>query len=161
MKASRGVYLLLIEILEESQIVIGKLGTQVFPKGFYLYIGSALGGTSTSLGWRITRYLTISKRKHRWHIDYLLDDKHTEITEIFFAKTHEDMECTLSKAVLTREWIETPIKGFGASDCPANCPAHLYRSKIHDNDVLAQKISLLFKEINMTPEKLKRGPSEK
>jgi Uri superfamily endonuclease len=155
LKASPGVYILLVELVEESQIIIGELGLQTVPKGFYLYVGSALGKASTSLGWRMARYLNIHKRKHRWHIDYLLNSEHAEISGIFFAKTHEDLECALSKEISIEEWIETPLKGFGSSDCLENCPAHLYRSKIDDVGVLTERIIRIFKGNNLTPENLK------
>ncbi|MBN1255057.1 MAG: GIY-YIG nuclease family protein [Deltaproteobacteria bacterium] len=63
----RGNYILLIEIPREVSIEVGALGLLKFPQGYYAYCGSAMGG----LRGRIDRHLG-SKKKIRWHVDYLL-----------------------------------------------------------------------------------------
>jgi Uri superfamily endonuclease len=65
---AKGIYQLLIYLPKSAWIVIGKKGRFKFPKGYYVYTGSALNG----LGKRIERHLRREK-KHFWHIDYLLD----------------------------------------------------------------------------------------
>jgi len=62
-----GTYLIIIKNNETQSITIGKLGNFVFPKGYYVYVGSAM----RNLQKRISRHLSKDKKFH-WHIDYLL-----------------------------------------------------------------------------------------
>ena len=59
---SKGTYSLLICLPEEKEIVVGGRKAS-FPAGYYVYVGSAMGG----LDQRIRRHLSREKRK-RWHI---------------------------------------------------------------------------------------------
>ena len=61
----KGVYVLIIHLSQERDIVVGKLGELSFKKGYYAYVGSALGG----LEGRIKRHFRKEKKAH-WHIDY-------------------------------------------------------------------------------------------
>jgi len=38
-----GTYLLLLRLEEDREIEIGRLGSLFFPRGYYLYVGSAMG----------------------------------------------------------------------------------------------------------------------
>ena len=78
-----GSYLVLSEIKKKQlKIKIGKLGALNFKKGYYIYVGSAMGRSSTSLKNRLLRHLksnfysknTNNKPKTHWHIDYFLND---------------------------------------------------------------------------------------
>ncbi|MGB2770006.1 MAG: GIY-YIG nuclease family protein, partial [Candidatus Zixiibacteriota bacterium] len=64
----KGIYQLLIRLPESVHIQIGKRGRYRFPKGYYIYTGSAKNGFRG----RIKRHLR-KEKKHFWHIDYLLD----------------------------------------------------------------------------------------
>jgi len=55
------------------------------------------------------------KRKHFWHIDYLLDK--ARIYEIILIPTEEKLECTLAIALKEKLLY---IFHFGSSDC--RCP---------------------------------------
>jgi Uri superfamily endonuclease len=59
---SQGVYTLIIKNSKEQDIQIGKLGNFLFPEGFYIYIGSALGKTATNLENRLKRHLSSTKK---------------------------------------------------------------------------------------------------
>jgi len=63
---AKGIYILLIEIPREVHMEVGALGVMEFPRGFYAYCGSAMGGLRA----RINRHLR-SEKKARWHVDYL------------------------------------------------------------------------------------------
>ncbi|MFQ6031477.1 MAG: DUF123 domain-containing protein [Candidatus Zixiibacteriota bacterium] len=65
---AKGIYQLLIYLPKNAWIIIGKRGKFRFPKGYYIYTGSARNGLEK----RIKRHLN-KKKKHFWHIDYLLD----------------------------------------------------------------------------------------
>jgi len=57
---------------------IGKLGIHNLPHGYYVYVGSALGGLAS----RLRRHLRSEKRLH-WHIDYLL--RQAAVAQIWYA----------------------------------------------------------------------------
>jgi sugar fermentation stimulation protein A len=110
----RGNYLLMLRIREGRKIDIGQLGTIVFPAGYYLYVGSAMG----TLTARMERHRRLLKTKH-WHIDYLRAE--AEFLAVLPIRSSVSLECALAeKAAQIAEWS---ISGFGCSDC--RCPSHL------------------------------------
>ena len=110
----RGSYCVVAFLPEDSDIEIGKLGTFSFPRGFYVYTGSAM----SSLEGRIGRHLRKDK-KLKWHIDYFLD----RAVSIAFLPiiSSEREECDINSRFL--EEGESVVKGFGSSDC--GCASHL------------------------------------
>ncbi len=115
--SSKGSYILILELKAAKTINVGRLGTILFPKGLYVYLGSALGGFKS----RINRHLNPTKQP-RWHIDYL--SKEARVLEIIFYQTETRLECLLSQALDD----ELPsITGFGSSDC--QCRSHLYLAR--------------------------------
>jgi Uri superfamily endonuclease len=113
---TKGLYQLLIYLPKDASIVIGKKGKFRFPKGYYIYTGSA----KNDLKARIERHLRKEKKRF-WHIDYLLE--HAEILQVFLFPHDTLDECSLSQKILTRKEAKVIVPRFGASDC--NCPAHL------------------------------------
>lgn len=110
-----GTYILVMEVTRSKQVEVGSLGLVTFKKGFYAYVGSALGG----LRRRVIRYLHGTGKPH-WHVDYLLAQAH--LAELLLYPAPERLECTLSRALA--RYLEPRVPGFGASDCL--CPTHLY-----------------------------------
>ncbi len=110
-----------MKLSEEKTIQIGKLGTYRFRKGFYIYVGSAMGKYSTSLFGRINRHISEQKKKF-WHIDFLL--MQSKIMDIFWVISRENIECELNKQILNCN-VQIPVNGFGSSDCKYHCKAHL------------------------------------
>ena len=106
-------YQLIINLSQNINIQIGKLGLFTFPKGTYVYAGSAKKNIDT----RITRHLSEDKNLH-WHIDYLLANEKTKIIKVIKS---ELSECDLSAHVKGK----IIVKGFGSSDCKENCKSHL------------------------------------
>jgi Uri superfamily endonuclease len=113
---AKGIYQLLIHLPENVSIVIGKKGRFRFPKGYYIYTGSALNGLEK----RVERHLKKNK-KHFWHIDYLLD--FASIKEIFFFTNGKFDECALNLKMLEKPEAQIIMPKFGASDC--SCATHL------------------------------------
>jgi len=113
---SKGTYALVVVVEEETTIEVGRLGTFSFPRGYYVYLGSALG----SLFPRLRRHLSGSG-KTRWHIDYLR--RHARVVEVWYAVSEERLECSWHRAIADMTGGETPIAGFGSSDC--KCSSHL------------------------------------
>ena len=112
----KGTYALLLAIEKEVPIAVGRLGTFTFPRGYYLYLGSAQGGLDA----RVKRHLRREKRL-RWHIDYLLE--HAEVVEVWYAQGDESQECLWCRIAQEMPQAEIPALGFGSSDC--RCPSHL------------------------------------
>ncbi len=106
--------MLLIELTEEQTITIGSLKAIYFPRGYYAYVGSAMGGIIS----RINRHLKSDKKPH-WHIDYLLEK--ASISEIILCETNDRVECTIAQA-LNGQFDSIP--SFGSSDC--KCRSHLF-----------------------------------
>jgi len=106
-------YQLLIAVSRDLVLPVGRLGELGFPKGRYVYTGSARRGMDA----RIQRHLIPGKPRH-WHIDYLLAGPDVRVTAV---ERHSDDECVLNQ--------RTPgvpiIPGFGASDCRSGCGSHL------------------------------------
>ncbi len=115
-----GIYNLIIKLSKDKEIKIGRLGTFVFPKGFYVYTGSAQNG----LDKRIDRHLSSNKKFH-WHIDYLLS--YTKIVQVLrYAGVKKD-ECKLNHLIARSFGATQVVDKFGSSDC--NCVTHLYYFK--------------------------------
>ena len=109
----------MINVEKESMIDIGSLGKIQFPKGYYVYIGSA----QNSLEKRIHRHCSKNK-KIRWHIDYLVSKNKVKITNVYFKIAGKAEECKTAQKIADISTAE-PIKGFGSSDC--RCMSHLFR----------------------------------
>ena len=99
---------------EDSDIEIARLGSFSFPRGFYVYTGSAL----SSLEGRIGRHLSREK-KMKWHIDYFLEN--AEPLGFIPIASLEKEECEINSKFLEKGRVVA--KGFGSSDC--NCLSHL------------------------------------
>ena len=110
----RGSYILLLKLPEDKTISFGSRQGVHFPRGYYAYVGSAMGGFKA----RINHHLKGAKKPH-WHIDYLLPE--ATITSIILGETKDRTECVIAQAL--DHQLET-IPGFGASDC--QCSSHLF-----------------------------------
>ncbi len=118
---TKGAYCLCIRTREDTIVEVGALGYITFPKGEYIYVGSALN----SLEPRIERHVLTSTGDHtvtHWHIDYLLREPAATIQKIYVVETDRKLECRIAEKVAEHG---QPIKGFGCSDC--RCVSHLYR----------------------------------
>jgi len=114
-----GIYKLVIKLARDKEIKIGKLGTFVFPNGFYVYTGSAQNGFEK----RINRHLSSNKKFH-WHIDYLLS--HAKVIKVL-RYVGSKGECKLNQVTGQSANAIPIVKKFGSSDC--NCVTHLYYFK--------------------------------
>jgi Uri superfamily endonuclease len=116
-KKPKGCYILLIELNEDGIIAVGKLGSIAFAKNSYAYVGSAMSGLETRIGYHLRK-----NKSFHWHIDYLLDK--APVKEIILCQAEERLECTIAQA-LAQKLLSVP--GFGSSDC--KCRSHLYFSR--------------------------------
>lgn len=126
-----GSYALVIHLKNDRKITIGKLGSIAFKKGYYVYIGSALNG----LEQRIARHKR-SRKKIRWHIDYLL--QHATIVTVFYKESNEKEECSIAQ--IFHENLES-IPGFGCSDC--SCESHLFYGNRQEIEDILSSLSMI------------------
>ncbi len=103
-----GVYCLLLLSLGEGEIGVGSLGRIRLKRGYYCYVGSALGGVLS----RVRRHLT-GPGRIRWHIDYLTSSPRIVPMTAVYGLTNERLEDEVYDLVPGEE-----VPGFGASDSP-------------------------------------------
>jgi len=120
-KMTKGTYILCMRLDEQREITIGKLGTFLFPAGYYLYVGSALG--PGGLEARLAHHLAsqLARERPYWHIDYLLP--YVRLVEVWSVTSDQRLECRLAQMVLGMPGAQVVAPGFGSSDC--RCPTHL------------------------------------
>ncbi len=119
----KGTYILIIFIPEDVKISVGSLGIILFKRGYYFYVGSAMGvsGSATLIN-RVKRHVSPpEKKKVHWHIDYLLHNEKSQIIKINLIPNSQKMECIIAQEL--RGISDGFVGGFGASDC--NCASHL------------------------------------
>ena len=116
MAENSGLYRLIISLSDMETVDVGRLGRFSFPKGNYIYTGSAKRGLNA----RIDRHKRSDKRLH-WHIDYLLGSKSAKITKVEVFEFQENGECALNQSIKDRHIV----RGFGSSDCRNGCKSHL------------------------------------
>ena len=114
-----GSYILLFRVANEEVIRVGRLGELKARPGMYLYFGSAFG--PGGLRARMGHHLGIPSHPH-WHLDWLRGA--FVPTMIWWAEGPERLECTWAAGFARCSEAETPLAGFGASDCRRGCPAH-------------------------------------
>jgi sugar fermentation stimulation protein A len=111
----RGSYLVVLKLPRDRKIDAGGLGTVLFRKGWYIYVGSAM----TGLTQRIARHQRLTKKKH-WHIDHLRE--HASFIAGIPIRSSTDRECEIADA--SAKIADGQVPGFGCSDC--SCPSHLF-----------------------------------
>ncbi len=125
----KGSYVLLLSLQEDQRIRVGGLGAIDFPRGYYAYVGSAMGGFEK----RLNRYFSRSRKLH-WHIDYLLET--AVVRGAIVCESSTRLECDIAGAL--GSWLDD-IPGFGSSDC--RCPSHLFfAGEVEGLDTVLMKI---------------------
>jgi Uri superfamily endonuclease len=114
-----GTYALILSCTSEARIQVGCLGTMQLQRGYYVYLGSALG--PGGLCARVAHHQKPSSRPH-WHIDYLR--AHTQVYRVWFSYSEKRREHQWARVTQTLTGAKVPLLGFGASDC--DCRSHLY-----------------------------------
>jgi Uri superfamily endonuclease len=116
--AARGTYALELFLAKRSCLQIGKLGAFDFPRGYYVYVGSARG--AGGLRARLLRHWCDDKRVH-WHIDYLRAVARP--VRVWYSTAKRADECKWA-ALMQAKGACISAPRFGASDCA--CAAHLF-----------------------------------
>ena len=120
----RGSYILIVYLEGSSRIEIGRLAEIDFEKGYYAYVGSAMG-RGDALENRIKRYRRLAREKKGnlfWHIDYFLVHPGVKIEKVLTLESDRKIECRVSQR-LSRLAKKT-VKDFGSSDC--KCRGHFH-----------------------------------
>jgi Uri superfamily endonuclease len=118
MKPEGGAYALILFCPGKKRVQIGKLGPLELRRGFYVYVGSALG--PGGLRARIAHHQKVSQRPH-WHIDYLRP--HTRLDRVWSSHGRTRREHQWARLIHALRGASVPLARFGASDC--KCKAHL------------------------------------
>ena len=113
-----GSYQLYIYIKKKIKIQIGSLGFNEFPKGYYVYTGSAM----RNLFQRVERHKR-SNKTIRWHIDYLLSDSNVKIKNVILHYSDIKEECHYNNELINKG-AKVIVMNFGSSDCNL-CDSHL------------------------------------
>ncbi len=113
-----GTYALLLSLEEGFTERVGSLGRVRFPRGNYVYAGSA----AVSLGPRLLRHARVDKKVH-WHVDTLTSKKECTVVGAVTFGPGGPSECMIVEAVAALPWVSIEPPGFGASD--HRCPGHL------------------------------------
>ncbi|MQG34828.1 MAG: GIY-YIG nuclease family protein [SAR202 cluster bacterium] len=113
-----GSYAVVLRLPSRRKVRVGKLGWLDFPRGHYIYFGSALGGLQA----RVSRHLSQDKKLH-WHADYLSLEAPWEYA--WQLADGQRWECEWTKSAVGFEGATQPAPGFGSSDC--RCASHLVR----------------------------------
>ncbi len=121
----RGSYILVLKLKKKSKIKIGKLGLIDFQKGYYCYVGSALG-KNINLENRLERHFRRNKKK-KWHIDYLLSNPLVSIDGAIVIQSKKKIECFISQYI--EKNADKTIKNFGSSDCKCKGHLHFFKRK--------------------------------
>ncbi|GBF27080.1 hypothetical protein MnTg02_02125 [bacterium MnTg02] len=113
-----GAYILALEIEKAFTLAIRTLPKPRLRAGYYLYCGSANG--PGGLRARIGRHFRKRKSRH-WHIDRLTE-RATNRAALILPRGDE---CALAHLIGGRANMQTPVPGFGATDC-RQCESHLF-----------------------------------
>lgn len=117
----RGTYALLWRVRRPLVFRAGRLGRVEAPRGWLLYVGSAMG--PGGLAARVGRHLAASGRP-RWHVDHLV--RALPVTEAWVAPASRGREEAWVRALGGLPGVCPVIPGFGASDSRAS--SHLFHA---------------------------------
>ncbi len=130
-----GTYLLLLRLDHTAEIQVGKLGNFRFPRGWYVYVGSARG--AGGLPARLRRHWRGAAPAH-WHVDFLR--RHARPMLIRWQSGAARRECEWARAIGGCDGASVLAPGFGASDC--GCVSHLWYFRLRPG-ALIQRSPLL------------------
>jgi sugar fermentation stimulation protein A len=111
------LYVVLTYVPRRTSVPVGALGTVVFERGWYAYVGSAARARRA----RVARHLATSKPL-RWHADYLFV---TFPARQAWLVDGAAGECDLAGVLAALPGASRRPRRFGAGDC--RCAGHLVR----------------------------------
>ncbi|MCW8831046.1 MAG: GIY-YIG nuclease family protein [Gammaproteobacteria bacterium] len=114
-----GTYIVVLKSECAKTIGIGRLGPFRIKRGYYVYVGSAMGPGGVAS--RLKHHCKISNRPH-WHLDYLRAE--TRFYAAYALHSADRRECDWAMLLSKSELADAPMQGFGSSDC--RCDTHLF-----------------------------------
>lgn len=114
-----GTYVVVLKSAQARTVQIGRLAQLAVRRGYYVYVGSALGPGGVRA--RLRHHAKVSRRQH-WHLDYLRAE--TAFYAAYAGYSPERKECEWASILATGEGVTEPMSGFGSSDC--RCNSHLF-----------------------------------
>jgi endonuclease-3 len=117
--ADAGTYTLLVELVEAATVEFGAAGPRDLQRGWYAYVGSALGPGGFARIDRHRRLAAGDGEARHWHVDYLLGHPDARVDGVV-RSPGADVECAVGAAVRA---AGDPVPGIGATDC--GCSSHL------------------------------------
>lgn len=114
-----GTYILVLRLDADKTISIGRLGSFLFPVGYYTYVGSAHG--PGGLRARLRHHLWPTPQPH-WHIDYLRAE--ATLVQRWIRGDGSRREHDWAALLASLPGASVPAPRFGASDC--KCDTHLH-----------------------------------
>jgi len=118
--STSGTYALLLHLAAPQTVVVGALGAQDLPPGWYLYLGSARG--PGGLEARLARHRRETGKRKYWHIDFVRAV--TELVEVWTTADAGQQECAWAAAAAELPGAVVVVSRLGATDC--RCPTHLF-----------------------------------
>ena len=88
-KLGLGAYGVLFQLERDVTLATGRLGEISYPRGWYVYLGSAMGGISGRLKHHLGPHTRIF-----WHIDYILPKG--KPVAVVVGETDQRVECQLA-----------------------------------------------------------------
>lgn len=152
---SGGIYLLAAELKRAHQLRVGGLGRHLFPKGFYLYVGSAQRNLIQRLRRHISGHTSGNGKKVHWHIDYLLT--RARVRSVWCLAAPREWECRLGRRLAGLRGSRIPLNGFGSSDCL--CRTHLYYFPTISKDTIDKICPGKFRGFYYGPEGSRSDPT--
>ena len=147
-----GIYSLVLFVHCKTVLSVGALGSQIFPKGYYVYTGSAFN--TGGLKARIKHHINKKNLESRnfWHVDFFLTHNHSEVIGVVAMQTAKKMECKINCYIKEEEAARVLVPGFGSSDCKKKCTSHLlFFSDRVKGKVLLQKIAEVYSRVFRKP----------
>jgi len=117
--SGHGTYALILTLVKAQKASIGRLGRFKLKPGSYVYVGSAFG--PGGLAARIAHHCRTAANP-RWHIDYLRTV--AALRRAWCTRDPLRREHQWADIFAGMKSVETPVPGFGASDC--RCRSHLF-----------------------------------
>ncbi len=102
-----GTYALVLSCRTNARIQVGRLGTMQLQRGYYVYLGSALG--SGGLRARLAHHQKLSTRPH-WHIDHLR--AHTRLHSVWLSYGGIRLEHEWARAIVKVKDATIPVPGY-------------------------------------------------
>lgn len=141
-----GVYILVIELLEDVCLNVGLLGHVCLFKGLYGYVGSAKGFGGIEA--RVRYHMSKTKKKLWWHIDYITTLSKSNIRYVVYAETLNIGEEDVVNVILESNCWATAIQGFGSTD--RRSVTHLFRCSCEPH-VCIEELSSILAKLGLKP----------